>query len=489
MRPPSLWTVHTFTLSNLLFCAGIALLYILTARISQVFAIAPGNVTPVWIPSGLMLALALKYGVRIWPGVFVGAFLGNIWAYFSMQSLPAALSAIASATLNGMGDVLAVVVIAHFIKQRTGTAMPFLSMPHFLFFGLWGVLIGQLVSAVFGVSGLALFGFIDADQYLFALSNWWVGDAVGVILLTPLLMSWLQPSFLQSRYFYSSLLFSTAVFALFTLVMFELIAMPKWMLMVCVILLPVAFALMLQEGQRAVYSAQAVVAFIAIWGTYKQLGPFAVNTLLPPLIALQIFLAAFSSVVFCIALMLHQRQLMTQQLQLQQQKMENLYQHDPLTGLWNRYRIEEFLQIELNRSKRMEETFAVFMIDIDDFKQINDMYGHLEGDRVLVEFAKTMSAHIRDVDLFGRWGGEEFLIITIEQSRKTAQQFAQKMVKVIAEHDFSLPRPVTISVGYTLSLSGDDKGSLLARADQALYTAKKRGKDQAFMAWPSKAAG
>ncbi|MDF2176888.1 diguanylate cyclase [Aliiglaciecola sp. CAU 1673] len=488
MQARTSWTAHTFTSSNLLFCLGIALLYIVTARISQVFAIEPGNVTPVWIPSGLMLALALKYGPRIWPGVFVGAFLGNIWAYISLDTAIGAASAVASATLNGIGDVIAVVVFAQVIKKQTGSDMPFRTLPNFMLFGLWGVFIGPLTSALFGVTGLTLFGFVQAEQYLFALTNWWVGDGVGVVLFAPLLLSWLNKSTLKTKYFSISLLFSIAIFSVFTLSVFELIHLPRWMVMACVIMLPVGFALMLQQGQRAVYTAQVVVASIAVFATFKQLGPFIENELLPPLIGLQLFIGAFSSVIFCIAVMLYQRQLMTLKLQKQQRKMESLYQHDPLTGLWNRYRIEEFLQFELNRSKRLNETFAVFMIDIDDFKQINDQYGHLEGDRILVEFAKAINSHIRDVDLFGRWGGEEFLIITVEQTQENAQQFADKMVKVISEHDFSLEEPVTISIGYTLSLEGDNKASILERADEALYTAKKGGKDQAFLAWPRKAS-
>lgn len=457
----------------------VACIYIITARLSQVFAIEPGNVTPVWIPSGIMLALALYYGKNIWPGVFLGAFFGNVWAYFSTESALIATKAVLSGFLNGVGDVIAIVVMAMLIRRFTSSQMPFRSLKHFAVFGLLGVIAGPLISAIFGVTGLTLFGFLDSGLYWYTLINWWVGDGVGVVLFTPFVVSlFIRPEY-PTRFYVPLLIFTSLVFALLTLMMFELIETPRWVVVLCIMLVPVAFALVLQEGQRAVYWVQVVIACIAVVATHQSRGPFAEYDIISPLVALQLFIGAFSCIVFSITLLVHQRRVLTIQLQQQQKKLESLYRHDPLTGCWNRYRIEECLDLEISRLQRQDHSFAVFVIDIDDFKAINDCYGHLEGDRVLVAFAKVVESHIREGDLLGRWGGEEFVIVASQMSRDDAVRFADKLVALVADCDFKLDTPVTISVGYTLSQKGDDKPALLARADGALYDAKQAGKNQA----------
>ncbi len=458
----------------------VAFSYVLGAMLSQHFAIEPGNVTPVWIPSGVMLAFALLLGNRVAFGVFLGAFVGNISAYFTLEN---AFSAIGAATLNGIGDVLAIVSAAIMIRRFTDDKLPFNSLSHLIAFGLFGAVIGALVSALFGITGLYLFSFIQASDYVNALMNWWVGDGVGVLLLTPLVLSlFFKP--LSSVYkFYLSTLFSIVTFSLFTALVFKLVEFPLWAVMTVVVLTPVAFALTLNTGQRAVYIVQVVVAGIAVIATERNLGPFASTELMPPLLALQLFVGILSCVIIGIALVVHQKQALTLQLQQQQKTLESLYQHDPLTGVWNRYRIEDFLQIELNRFQRQNTAFAVFLIDIDDFKVINDTFGHLEGDRILVEFAQAIDKHIRDSDLFGRWGGEEFIIIAEKPTRSSAQQFADKIIAIIDEHDFALELPVTASIGFAMCIENDSKPALLARADEALYTAKSQGKHRAIGKW------
>ncbi len=100
---------------NVIETLWVAILYVLSARIGQSLTIEPGNVTPVWIPFGLMIALALKRGPQIWVGVFLGAFAGNAWAYFTLTSLTASITAsitaIFAGVMNGIGDVLSTVLM------------------------------------------------------------------------------------------------------------------------------------------------------------------------------------------------------------------------------------------------------------------------------------------------------------------------------------------------------------------------------------------
>lgn len=458
----------------------IAVVYIVTGLLGQVFAIPPGNVTPVWLPSGLMFAFALRFGSVVWPGIFLGAFLGNIWAYFSVSSLQQSVFAIAAATFNGIGDVLAVVWIVLNLQKYLAGESAFSSIYNFSKFVFWGVITGSLISALCGVTGLLLFGFLHYEDYWFSIVNWWIGDGVGVLLLCPLLYTFLEEHKFKKRQFsFLCMIISLLIFSSLSLHMFELINIPSPLLELLLITIPAFFSLILYAGQRAVYITQIAVVAIAIVATHSGKGPFTTYELFTPLMALQVFIAIFSMVVFSIALLLDDKRRMLEQLSSQNAQLESLYNRDPLTGLWNRYRIEEFLAVDLDRFARKQESFAVLMIDIDDFKKVNDTYGHLEGDRVLVEISRLLSANTRAGDLVGRWGGEEFILLAAEPEHKPAEQFANKIVALVNEHDFQLKSSLSISIGFTLCREGDNANSLVDRADKGLYFAKSHGKNQA----------
>lgn len=97
---------------------AVSIIYVLTAKVGQTFAIPPGNITPIWIPSGIMLALVIIRGYDIWPGIFLGAVIGNAWAYFDTESLVSIARSIFSSFSNGTGDVLSVVVVVMMLKKR-----------------------------------------------------------------------------------------------------------------------------------------------------------------------------------------------------------------------------------------------------------------------------------------------------------------------------------------------------------------------------------
>ncbi len=457
----------------------VALVYVVSALVGQQFAIPPGNITPIWLPSGIMLALAIRYGAKIWPGIFLGAFCGNVWAYFSLESLGTAASSIMAGTLNGIGDVLAIVSMMLVIKKLTEPQSPFASLKNFSYFLLFGAILGPAISAVFGVTGLLVFGFIETNNYLYSMSNWLIGDAVGVLLLAPLVNSFLVKAKQDAPYFISSSLTCAFISALATASLFGLITLDATAYKFLALILPVGFALMLFSGQRTVYVVQLAIVVVAVLATNEGKGPFAVEGYLSPLMSLQMFIAVFSMIVFSIALLVEQKRVMYLELEEKKQELESLYRHDKLTGLWNRYRIEEYLQVDLDRFQRSGKIFSVFMLDLDDFKKVNDSYGHLEGDRILIEFSKILQENTRAGDLVGRWGGEEFIIIATGADQANSIELANKLVKLTANHDFQLNTSVTISIGLTLCKPGDDIKSIIRRADKGLYQAKSKGKNQA----------
>jgi diguanylate cyclase (GGDEF)-like protein/PAS domain S-box-containing protein len=167
----------------------------------------------------------------------------------------------------------------------------------------------------------------------------------------------------------------------------------------------------------------------------------------------------------------------TEQIQLED-KLKKLAMTDSLTGIHNRYSINQELDIEIERAKRYGNTFACVMLDIDHFKSVNDTYGHDIGDDVLREFTTIISKHIRQSDRLGRWGGEEFILLLPELNKDQAVHFTQKLRKTIANHSFQDVSQITVSCGVTIFDQDDTKKSLLKKADVTLYQAKNKGRNK-----------
>ncbi len=167
----------------------------------------------------------------------------------------------------------------------------------------------------------------------------------------------------------------------------------------------------------------------------------------------------------------------TQRIKMEQ-KLKQYATTDELTNLANRRRGNEILDIEIDRVHRYGSSFAVLMIDVDHFKRINDTYGHDKGDQVLQQLSKVISLHIRKSDALMRWGGEEFLIVTAHMTQDESIIFATKLNHAVNSYTFDIKMDITISIGITLCLKKDSKTSLLKRVDQALYQAKKSGRNR-----------
>lgn len=162
-------------------------------------------------------------------------------------------------------------------------------------------------------------------------------------------------------------------------------------------------------------------------------------------------------------------------------QLEALATHDRLTGLLNRGEVESRLGDELVRVRRESDAMSAIMLDVDDFKTVNDTYGHDAGDAVLREIADLVRTNVRDYDAVGRWGGEEFLVILYGSTIGEARSIAERVRLAIASHDFGEAGGtggVTVSVGVAQALPSDDTASFYHRVDQALYDSKLTGKDR-----------
>lgn len=170
------------------------------------------------------------------------------------------------------------------------------------------------------------------------------------------------------------------------------------------------------------------------------------------------------------------------------EELERVSTVDSLTGLFNRKHLMETFALHMERYHRNQTPFSILMADLDHFKQVNDNYGHLAGDAVLVGVGKIFSATLRSIDTAGRYGGEEFLIILDDTREHEAQQTAERIRKAVEESEVAVEGKtikVSISIGVaTISNNIDTEAGLISEADKALYEAKKAGRNRVVLSTP-----
>lgn len=168
----------------------------------------------------------------------------------------------------------------------------------------------------------------------------------------------------------------------------------------------------------------------------------------------------------------------------QQKTLETLSKHDRLTGLSNYSYFIDRLANEVKRAERYETSFSLFMLDIDDFKDFNDTFGHEKGNLVLTKVAKIINRWVREVDMAARYGGEEFAVVLPNIDTKEATEVAERIRKEVAKAGFE-GDPVepkvkkTVSIGVaTFPQDAKSDTELIVNADEALYKAKESGRDK-----------
>lgn len=159
------------------------------------------------------------------------------------------------------------------------------------------------------------------------------------------------------------------------------------------------------------------------------------------------------------------------------ESVQELANTDYLTGLPNRRMMDERLHNLIENAANNNRTFSIVLIDIDFFKKINDNFGHNIGDAVLVEFSEVIKNNITSLEQFGRWGGEEFIIISSNHKAKETCMLSEQLRRIIQDHSFPYVGNITASFGVTESKPGDLPQSILKRADELLYQAKSIGRN------------
>lgn len=242
------------------------------------------------------------------------------------------------------------------------------------------------------------------------------------------------------------------------------------------------------------YAAAPLILFIygARWGAYSVtflfVGALALLYIPNPLLVADYtetfksrFLASFLAVIIMSYLYEYARYRSYTAFQALRHRVEQEARTDELTGLYNRRHLYEYMQQSLQRTRRLHMPMSLLLIDIDNFKSLNDDYGHQFGDEVLVLTAQTLRESLRSHDTIARWGGEEFLVLLTETNNSAARIVAEKLRATIQ----SLPIrrdgreiPMTISVGMHTANQTESLDAMLKQADANLYTAKHNGRNQ-----------
>jgi diguanylate cyclase (GGDEF)-like protein len=230
--------------------------------------------------------------------------------------------------------------------------------------------------------------------------------------------------------------------------------------------------------QREVATVNALVCAMAVWFTLEGSGPFAQGSLNESLLLLLAFMCTVVTTGLVLSAVIGDRGRAIEAMQRVLQDLREQTIRDPLTSLYNRRFLQDYLERELIRAKRERAPLALIMIDLDRFKQINDRAGHQAGDQVLVEVGALLKRHVRGSDIACRYGGEEFAVVLPKTTLESARRRSAEICSAI-RREAELLRGVTASLGVALCPAhATDAEDLLRAADHALYKAKGGGRNQ-----------
>jgi diguanylate cyclase (GGDEF)-like protein len=434
--------------------------------------------TILWPLNGVTIALLLRNPRRSWPPILLGVAIGTgIGEYLDDP----AVNAVTLEIWQRLFSVAEVAISASLLP-------PFVSLDRWLrtrrVFARFvaALIVGPIIS---GIGAAIFFHQTQGLPYLVAFNNWATADALGIAVTLPLtlalrsseMLTIFRPRALPRTA--AAILVALAV----TFLIFRTNEYPLLFLLYPVLLL--VDSLLTFPGTALVVSC---VCFIAVYCTTHGWGPFGAwsETLFVPRdLALQIYLGFHLVALFPASLLFMERKRMTEKLSVTNARLQRLASLDGLTSIPNRRSLDYQLEIEWKRAIRVQSPLSLLMIDIDHFKQFNDFYGHLLGDRCLQEVAQALvTTPRRPEDFVARYGGEEFVVLLPSTGIEGAQIVAEAILKAVAElaieHRGSPSGHVTVSIGcaHYLPSIAERYSILFQMADDALYLAKKAGRNR-----------
>jgi diguanylate cyclase (GGDEF)-like protein len=358
-----------------------------------------------------------------------------------------------------------------------------LRIPHIVMRFFAALVLGPGVA---GVLAALLFHYVQGQSFLLAFNNWATADALGIAATMPLALS-IGSAQMRSLFQRAALPRTMGVLILAFAgaeLIFSVNRYPLTFLL---------FPLLLLVDSMLAFAGSAVavvgVLFIAVYYTNNSLGPFGVwanDLAIPRDLAVQIYFGFHLTALFPASIMFMERRRMASELHDTNARLTLLASLDGLTGIANRRSFDERFAQEWNRAVRHHKPMALAMIDLDNFKQFNDLYGHLAGDRCLCAVADALSREVqRPEDLVARFGGEEFALLlphtSAEGAHKVVERIRAAVLALGIDHIGNSWNRVTVSIGYsalTPVTGGDGPSRLIQLADAALYQAKSGGRNR-----------
>ena len=331
--------------------------------------------------------------------------------------------------------------------------------------------------------------------------TWWQGDVTGIIIVAPLILNWSlrraapwpRQKKLEAAWFGLLLLAVTH----FAFSLGDATGLPSPFSLTFAIL-PFMIWAALRFSQRVVTTATAASCAFAVYYTIDGLHPLPQSSLNESLLTLLAFISTVVVTGLVLSAVTIERSRAMDRLSRALEDLREQAMTDPLTGLYNRRYMWEFLQREWIRSKRKDIPLAVIMIDLDYFKRVNDTFGHQAGDFVLTAVSGLLRTHIRSSDIVCRHGGEEFALVlpeaTLDSVRRRAEDIQAAIKRLDLSHGNVPLGRVTASLGVALFPdNADGPDAVLRAADEALYAAKGAGRDRIVVSTarpvPPKTAG
>jgi diguanylate cyclase (GGDEF)-like protein len=467
------------------------LFHFATVKLSFYCGVTSDNEVVVWLPNAVLLAALLRFrGQRGWLMAiltFSSDVIGNLPSF-----------AWGEAVLLSLVNVFEV-VLTWLLMRRAG-ASPRLERIRDL--GTF-VLAGPLLSAfVAGFLGAAVIKTLESGTtpYLTLMRVWWFGDGLGLLIYTPLLLTFAHRTTEVVR-----LRWLDGVVVLLSLGLAVLIFSARGgetsgMFLSPTLLLPSVLFVAARFGVRWASLAVALVSLTCAWVLTLGNQPFGAMPMYLEIVRAQEFILTLCIVGMGFAILLselkaHERGLevkvreRTLELEESNSKLASMSTTDGLTGIANRRRFDEVLGNEWQRAQGNGQPLALALIDVDWFKNYNDCYGHLAGDDCLRNIASMLASRSSfDSGLVARYGGEEFAFIAPSTDEARAIGMANAICKALVEmglpHAQSPFNLVTASVGVAVLVpkDGQPAQALVKLADEALYRAKARGRNQAMLA-------
>jgi len=451
-------------LGNVPTLVALAAVYFAAGKLRLKLAFVNASASAVWPCTGIALAAFLLLGYRVWPAILAGAFLVNLTTAGSV------VTSLAIAVGNTLEGLIGCYLVTRFAAGKQA----FQRAQDIFKFATFAAVLSPVVGATAGVTSLALAGFASWTNYGSIWSTWWLGDAVGAVVVTPLVLLWWEnPRVHWSRRQIAELvLLFLGLFFTGWIVFgghFEFSVKNYPLEYVCI---PFLVWAAFRFGRRKAITATCALAAIATWGTAHGFGPFARDSQNTSLLLLQSFIGvmAVTSMALAAEFTEHKRA---------DEYVRQLAVTDPLTGLANYRRLLDTLDSEIKRYERTGRPFAIVLADLDGLKKINDTHGHLVGTEAICRLANILRIHCRAVDIAGRYGGDEFVLVLPEADSQAAQRVANRIAERLST-DGDEP-PVTVSTGIAVyPHDGKTIAELFGAADRALYLKKGSSKKRDF---------